>query len=149
MSGTGLAPQNTVLFVWAKTVDDNSTEKSSLIASLGHIYEIVEAGNLKSLEKSRQESAPTCYALRSFPNPFNPATQIHFTLPEENLVAIRIYNLQGQIVRELVQAIRPAGEYSIQWDGRDERGLAVASGVYFLRLEAGKTVKSHKLMLMR
>ena len=123
--------------------------KPSLIASLGHIYEAAEGNVLKALEESVHDVVPHDYVIDNYPNPFNPATQIRFALPEENFVALRIYNVQGQMVRELLHATRPAGEYSVSWDGRDQRGLAVASGVYFLRLQAGRIVKSHKLMLMR
>lgn len=53
------------------------------------------------------------------------------------------------MMRELLHASRPAGEHVMLWDGRDQHSLAVASGVYFAHLEAGKITKSHKLMLMR
>lgn len=123
--------------------------KSSLIASLGHIYEIVETPIGKTLEARAENAAPHAYTLSAFPNPFNPSTQIHFAMKEAGLAQLRVYNLNGQLVRELLNEPRAAGEYSTPWDGRDYRGVAAATGVYFIRFEAGNEVKLSKVMLVR
>jgi subtilisin family serine protease len=130
--------------------------KSSLIASLGHIYEVVEAPIGKTLEAIAQNATPQDYALSAYPNPFsangtfgNPATQIRFTMKEAGLAMLRVYNLNGQLVRELLHEPRAAGEYALPWDGRDPRGVAAASGVYFIRFETGHEVKLSKVMLVR
>jgi hypothetical protein len=132
--------------------------KSSLIASLGHIYEVVEAPIGKTLEAIAQNATPQNYALSAYPNPFsppergtfgNPSTQIRFTMKEAGLAMLRVYNLNGQLIRELLHEPRAAGEYALPWDGRDRRGVAAASGVYFIRFEAGNEVKLSKVMLVR
>jgi flagellar hook assembly protein FlgD len=87
--------------------------------------------------------------LTAYPNPFNPSTQIRFAMQDEGLAALRVYNLNGQIVRELVHEQRAAGEYTVSWDGRDNRGVVTASGVYFIRLETGNQVKLSKVTLVR
>jgi len=123
--------------------------KSSLIASLGHIYEVVEAPLAKELSTVTENGTPQNYALSAYPNPFNPSTQIRFTMREAGLATLRVYNLNGQLVRELLHEHRAAGEHAVPWDGHDNRGMAAASGVYFIRFEAGNEVKQSKVMLVR
>lgn len=123
--------------------------KSSLIASLGHIYEVVETPAGNTLAASAENTTPQEYALSAYPNPFNPSTQIHFAMKETGLATVRVYNLNGQLIRELLNEPRAAGEHTVPWDGRDHRGVAVASGVYFIRFEAGTAVKQSKVMLVR
>ncbi len=100
------------------------------------------------------EVIPTNYALRqNYPNPFNPETMIVFDLPEEAKVTLEVYNLMGQSVKTLVNDKKVAGRYQIMWDGSDEKGVAVASGVYFYQIKAvGKSntfSKKMKMMLVR
>lgn len=86
---------------------------------------------------------------QNFPNPFNPETVISYQLPTSANVELTIFNLLGQPVRTLVQAPQASGRYQVKWDGRNENGAAVASGLYFYRLRAGSFVETHKMMLMR
>ncbi len=124
--------------------------KSSLIASLGHIYEFVEEPQPEVLGKTTDVAIPKEFALAAHPNPFNPSTQIRFSLPSESLVTLRIYNIAGQMVRELLhEQQRAAGEHTVLWDGRDGSGRATASGIYFMRFESGSHVKVSKLTMVR
>jgi hypothetical protein len=123
--------------------------KSSLIASLGHIYEIVEAPLPKVLENIAETAAPETFLVEAYPNPFNPSTQIRFTMKDAGPATLRVYNLNGQLVRELLREYRVAGEHTAPWDGRDDRGVTAASGVYFIRFEAGNEVRMSKVMLVR
>lgn len=86
---------------------------------------------------------------QNFPNPFNPATQIKYSLARSTHVTLKIYNLQGQEVRTLVNQLRPAGSQQVVWDGKDQRGEPVMSGVYFYRIRAGEFVKSRKMILLQ
>jgi len=86
---------------------------------------------------------------QNYPNPFNPETQIRFLLPERSFVTLTIYNNLGQVVRHLVSESRPAGAYVATWNGRDEMGQTVSSGVYFYELKAGKFHQIRKMLLMR
>ncbi len=71
------------------------------------------------------------------PNPFNPTTRIHYEVPGPGgVVTIRVYNVAGQFVRELVNEWRGPGMYDVLWDGRNSRGIEIASGVYFLQMMA-------------
>lgn len=123
--------------------------KSSLIASLGHIYEFVEEPLPKALEETHTQEMPEDFALAAYPNPFNPSTQIRFEMPEKEFMTLRIYNLQGRLVRELLHELRAAGVHTIRWNGRDDHGVAVTSGVYFIRFESAGRVRVSKLTVMR
>lgn len=77
---------------------------------------------------------PRNYQLRNYPNPFNIATTLRFQLPVSEQVEIRIYNIKGQIIRELINDNFLAGNYKRNWDGKDEMGNVVASGVYWISM---------------
>jgi hypothetical protein len=91
----------------------------------------------------------SCYLSANFPNPFNPETHINFGLPQSSHVRICIYNVIGRRVKCLVDGTYGAGEHQLIWDGRDERGDQVGSGVYFYRLEAGEFTQTRKMTLMK
>lgn len=86
---------------------------------------------------------------QNYPNPFNPSTNIRYQLPQETQVKLVIYNLIGQEVRELVNTIMPAGYHTAVWDGRDQRGKLVPSGIYHYRLEAGGQVMVKRMTLLK
>jgi hypothetical protein len=86
---------------------------------------------------------------QNHPNPFNPSTTIHFTLASRERAVVTIYNGEGRRVRSLLDEIRGAGDHAVQWDGRDDTGAAVTSGVYFYRLTAGKFSASRKMLLLK
>ena len=91
-----------------------------------------------------------CFSLgQCYPNPFNPATTIRFTLGEAVRVRLRIYDVSGRFVRELTDGRRGAGQHSETWDGMDQAGRGVSSGVYFYRLEAGSFIETKKMVLAR
>lgn len=93
---------------------------------------------------------PTEYSVdQNYPNPFNPVTEIHFQIPEDNFVNINIYNTLGQVVRNLVNAEYTAGNHKVVWDGRDNAGNNLTSGIYFYRFESGNIVKTLKMQLIR
>ena len=87
--------------------------------------------------------------LKSVPNPFNPSTLIAFELPEAGRVELAVYNLLGQRIRRLVHGYREAGQHEVLWDGRDDRGGEVGTGVYCYRLRAGASVEVRKGLLLR
>ncbi len=97
------------------------------------------------------EQIPKVFSLsQNYPNPFNPTTQIVYALPQTVEVNLKIFNVLGQKVRALLQnKQQTAGVYGIEWDGKDDLGKDVSSGVYIYRIEAGDFVKSHKMMLLK
>ncbi len=99
---------------------------------------------------SPEEIAPAIFKLeQNYPNPFNPETQISFSLPTAQLVQMNVYNLKGQLVKSLVNSSMSAGKHQIVWDGTDDRGNAISSGVYFYRLIVGGTSRTRKMLLMK
>ncbi len=85
----------------------------------------------------------------AYPNPFNPTTSITFGLPRQGLVQVAIFDLQGREIRRLVDQVLPAGSQTATWNGQDDTGRTVPSGVYFCRVEAGYQVRSIKLALLK
>jgi hypothetical protein len=86
---------------------------------------------------------------QNYPNPFNPSTIINYALPRSSLVTIKIYNVLGQEVRTLVNSELQAGNYTVQWNGDNNTGRSVASGIYIYRVAAGQTVKTMKMMYLK
>jgi hypothetical protein len=87
--------------------------------------------------------------LRISPNPFNPATSIGFVVEEPQHVTVRVYDLRGQLVAELADEGYPAGRHQLEWRGRDMSGRAVASGLYFFRVDLGGQVEIRKAVLLK
>jgi hypothetical protein len=93
---------------------------------------------------------PKTYDLtQNCPNPFNPTTTIQYQLPERTHVRLTIYNVMGQRVRVLVDEPKPQGRYKVMWDGRNDAGEAVASGVYFYRMTTQGFEMTKKMVLLR
>lgn len=86
---------------------------------------------------------------QNHPNPLNPSTTIPFYLPERGGVRLAIYDARGALVRRLLDGLMEKGKHSISWDGCDGAGRPADSGVYFCRLEAGKSVLTRKMILLR
>ncbi|MCY3683296.1 MAG: T9SS type A sorting domain-containing protein [Gemmatimonadetes bacterium] len=97
------------------------------------------------------QTTPTEFALlQNFPNPFNPDTTIGYELAESADVTLQIYNVVGQVVRTLIAAeSQSIGRYQVRWDGMDDRGMPVSSGIYFYQISAGKFQDVRKLMLLK
>ncbi|MBN2289222.1 MAG: T9SS type A sorting domain-containing protein [Candidatus Glassbacteria bacterium] len=95
---------------------------------------------------------PKAFALgQNYPNPFNPSTTIAFDIPEgkEAFVRLNVYNIRGQLVRTLASETMDEGSYKIEWDGKDNNGRFVASGVYFYRIQAGEFSKTRKMVILK
>ncbi len=84
---------------------------------------------------------------QNFPNPFNPSTNIRYAIPAGSSVRLAIYNLGGQLIQELYDGHQAAGRYELTWDGNSENGNRVSSGLYLVRLTAGKYVKTIKVIV--
>ncbi|MBN2183792.1 MAG: T9SS type A sorting domain-containing protein [Candidatus Krumholzibacteriota bacterium] len=86
---------------------------------------------------------------RNFPNPFNPSTTIGFSLKEPAGITLRIFDVSGALVYTLASGSFPAGTFQERWNGTNERGEAVASGVYFYRLSSAEFTQTRKMILLR
>jgi WD40 repeat protein len=96
------------------------------------------------------ELNPQTFALYdNFPNPFNPSTSIEFTLEKDGQTRIEIFSATGQKIRTLLSENMKRGRHSVIWDGRDDRGVAVSSGIYISRLHQGNRVAYDRMTLIR
>jgi len=116
-------------------------------AFLGNVIEWFGTTDAVQRETS---NLPTDFALKqNFPNPFNPTTTIRYELPQSENVRLIIYNMLGQKVRTLVNEQHTAGRYSVTWDGKDDAGRMVGSGLYFYQVQAGNFVKTAKMVFLK
>jgi hypothetical protein len=99
---------------------------------------------------AEEDNLPTSFSVsQNYPNPFNPATQFKFDLPRASQVKIEIFNILGQRVKTLVDERRRAGSHVVDWNGQDERGVEVSSGVYFYRMWADEFSDIKKMVLLK
>jgi len=98
----------------------------------------------------KQPSLPTQFGLdQNYPNPFNPTTVISFDVPKPSAVRIVVYDILGKEVRTLVNNTMSPGTYHVTWDGLNDEGRQVSSGIYFYRMEAGSFVSMKKMLLLK
>jgi len=108
------------------------------------------AGGVISLKGNPALAIPDQFKLvQNYPNPFNPSTEIAYDLPTAGNVRLDVYNILGQNVKTLVNEYQDAGSYRVTWEGNDNSGDAVASGVYFYRVTAGEFKDIKKMVLMK
>lgn len=102
------------------------------------------------LKKTESAFLPKDFAIyQNYPNPFNPSTTITYDIAKSSFVKITIFNTLGQTIRWLYEGTKSQGRYDIVWDGKNDQGVQVPSGMYIYRLEAGDFVQSKKMMLVK
>jgi len=128
----------------------------SLTTTSGEVVELRGTGNVElsgninniTLEKTRE--VPEQFMLaQNFPNPFNPVTSIEYALPEEGFVKISVYNIMGQKVTELVNNVMPGGYHQVVWNGTNDLGESVSTGIYMYAIEAEGFTSVKKMILMK
>ena len=94
--------------------------------------------------------------LYNYPNPFNPSgagrspsTTISFNIPETGDIKLEVFNIKGQKVKTLIDCYSAPGKYEVIWDGKDDNGKQVSSGVYFYKMKAGDYTSVRKMLLMK
>lgn len=102
-------------------------------------------------EQDEQEiqKTPVKLALKAYPNPFNPETQLELSLPQRTSVSIKIFDLKGRLVRTLFSGELQAGTETFKWEGRDNEGRRTGSGVYFAQVLAGEKSLTNRLVLIK
>lgn len=118
----------------------------------GRIDALAAVNNAITAVDNRNSTIPDGYNLSAnFPNPFNPKTSISYSLSQSHIgtVVLEIYNHLGQEIRTLVDETQSPGEYSIEWDGTNDAGTRVASGLYVYRIETAGFSESRKMILMK
>jgi hypothetical protein len=127
-----------------------------LVYSVGNSFVILDfdRGGLGNDDEASSETPPipeTFSLSQNYPNPFNPSTTIKYEIPAGKgslLVKITIYDIRGRLVKKLVDDEKEPGRYQVHWDGKDDRGIQVSSGVYMYRIEAGKFVSTRKMVML-
>jgi Bacterial Ig-like domain (group 1). len=149
-TNTPIEPGDSTIFRLPVQLTENNIDSIKVMVS--------KANNIVSLVGSRQMDIrnliPRDWVLyQNYPNPFNPSTTIEFDVPEVAnkipRVAVQIFNILGQKVTTIERGIHDAGRYSIRWDGKNENGAQVATGVYFYRLLAGDYTSTKKMIMMK
>jgi hypothetical protein len=144
VSGTGTL--GTLTF---RLLDPNPLNADIQIAQ-GILFNPTLNGFIATNLGDRFSLIPTEYALdHNFPNPFNPETTLRYAIPNAGQVTLSIYNVLGQEVVRLVNAEKMPGFYTVRWNGKNELGHNVASGVYLYRIQAGNFNQTHKMMLLK
>jgi hypothetical protein len=136
-----------------KLFSKETDSEHELIPAFGSKSEEVFMGSAFSSVKLSSESAliPDRFLLyNNYPNPFNPSTTLRFDLPENSKVSLVVYNLLGESIRTIVNNVdyKP-GRFSVEWDGRDNSGFTVPSGVYLIRFETEKYREVKKAILLK
>lgn len=102
------------------------------------------------ISQNNRSSWPDQYRLhQNHPNPFNPATRINYELPEEAIIHLVIFDLHGKIVKEIFHGHHPQGYFQVSWDGRNDQGQKVASGVYLFNLSCASYSETRKMILLK
>jgi hypothetical protein len=135
----------TLAFRAKGTTSDLSFDMLSALVTVDNI-----TGTIGKLASASVKAMPSVYALsQNFPNPFNPTTTIEYSIPTAGHVDMVIYNMAGQKVRTLVNEVKSPAFYKVVWDGRNDRGETVASGLYFYKLVSGSFNKIAKMTLVK
>jgi hypothetical protein len=139
LTGKGI-PNLTVTLADCTTVTD----------SLGHYVIRLGVTSVGEKDEDKNSRLPKAFQLfQNYPNPFNAETIIKYDLPRRSKVKMKIYNLFGQEITTLLVEEKEAGSYQIRWEGKDNLGRPVASGIYLIRFEAEEFVKVRKMVVIR
>lgn len=93
---------------------------------------------------------PNFYTLyQNYPNPFNPITTIEYSLPQESNIAIKIYNIHGELIKSLFNGVKSAGVHSVSWNGTNNDGKSVVAGIYYYQLQAENYIQSKKMIYLK
>ena len=112
--------------------------------------QIIEGVDFTRVTEHNTTVIPNNFALyQNYPNPFNPNTNIRFDLPTSAKVSLKIFNIKGELVRTLVQSQLNAGSHIFQWDGKDDIGQSLASGVYFYKISTASFSSTRKLLMIK
>lgn len=138
---------------FAKQCTDGGYIVTGLIDTTGigkaDIYLIRIASDETGITEGDEIKPLKCYLSQNYPNPFNSSTFIRYIIAEPSDVRIKIYNQLGQAVRTLVNENKDTGKYNVTWDGKDEQGKKLSSGVYFYELRVDAQIATRKMLYLK
>jgi hypothetical protein len=106
-------------------------------------------GRITAVEAEEQVQIYQFVLFQNYPNPFNPVTTINYQVPNQTHIEISIYNLSGKKVCSLLEENKSVGHYQVQWEGKDDSGEQVASGIYLCTMKADQYVQTIRMLLLR
>nr|HPR18713.1 FlgD immunoglobulin-like domain containing protein [Candidatus Cloacimonadota bacterium] len=111
----------------------------------------VLTGKVVVLSDSTPETSDTSKDINvsCYPNPFNPTTNILFSLPADSAVEMKVFNIKGQLVKTLVDETMAAGEHKVVWEGKNDRGKPAASGIYFIKIHTPQANRFLRTLLLK
>ncbi len=116
-------------------------------------FVLLSSGNYEHIQKASVTPPEKFTLFPNYPNPFNSTTLIRYHLPaissQQSAVSLKVYNIEGQLVRVLVDGEQGAGRYEVTWDGCDSRGEPLSSGIYLCRMKAGGFTQTRKIVLLK
>jgi hypothetical protein len=126
-----------------------AVDRRNINTNLSEVQVYSTNGNATSISENIK-NIPGIYQLKqNYPNPFNPSTKIEYSISEPSIVSINIFNINGELIKELINEEKNNGNYSITWNGKDNKGTFVASGTYFYQIQVGDFVQAKKMILLR
>ena len=151
LTGENLVPTGRIIFLRFRSKGSSGSE---LPLKINEAIFADPRGRILRVDVSQDLTSPSTKPKEfrlsnNYPNPFNPTTVIGYTLASDRNVKLSIYNLLGQKVKTLVDCHQQAGHKKVTWDGKNDRGDEVASGIYFYRLEAEEFTDVKKMILMK
>lgn len=145
------------VYVGATMYDLRDTGEYEILISMNHIIYQQSYRYITKIYKPDSSSSvyddvliPVTNKLyQNFPNPFNPQTTLRFNLSEYEKIFLKVYDILGKEIKLLLYENLPAGEYTVQWDGKDNKGNSLPGGVYFIQMKAGEYWKTIKSVLLK
>ncbi len=113
------------------------------------IVDDLSLSDVSTSVKDRNGRRPLDFGLQNYPNPFNPRTTISYFLPQRSQVRLQVFNMLGQPVRTLAEGEQTAGSHSVTWNGTDDNGKILSSGIYFYRLQSKDYFEVNKMLLLK
>jgi len=133
---------------WLRVLAKSENGGSNTMA-ISYIVDNTGPSVATSVHDAGQAVSSTFQLGQNYPNPFNPSTTISYSVEISGDVDLKIYNMRGQVIRNLVSGVKPAGDYTVVWDGKDDFGRQVPSGHYFYRFKTGERHATRPMILLK
>ena len=127
----------------------DETDPNFTTAEYVSIAQEIIPGSATSIADNKTYRPNDFQLSQNYPNPFNPSTKIRYYLPQASDVRLDIYNQQGELIRSLVNNRQPSGEHIVNWDGRNNSGTRVASGIYYYSLRSKNSILTRPMILLK
>jgi hypothetical protein len=141
----------TAIITLTEEITDGQTLELVITAHNYLVYEnVITVANTNIIHDNIDLDVPNFRLNRNYPNPFNPSTTISFTLPEQTAIELAVYDLEGNLVKTLISDIKSSGYHAEKWNGTDNDGKTVGSGMYIYRIETDSGFsQSNKMLLLK